>query len=87
MLFRAECAKKPGQIELYMYRAMCHKELQEYQKAMDMIDYLLRAAPENGEVYLLRSQIYEELGEKEKAAADKAKAFEIQPQLRSVTEG
>lgn len=87
VLFRAECAKKPGQIELYMYRAMCHKELQEYQKAMDMIDYLLRAAPENGEVYLLRSQIYEELGEKEKAAADKAKAFEIQPQLRSVTEG
>ena len=57
------------------------------KKAMDMIDYLLRAAPENGEVYLLRSQIYEELGEKEKAAADKAKAFEIQPQLRSVTEG
>ena len=54
---------------------------------MDRIDYLLRAAPENGEVYLLRSQIYEELGEKEKAAADKAKAFEIQPQLRSVTEG
>lgn len=87
VLFRAECAKKPGQIELYMYRAMCHKELQEYQKAMDMIDYLLRAAPENGEVYLLRSQIYEALGEKEKAAADKAKAFEIQPQLRSVTEG
>ena len=87
VLFRAECAKKPGQIELYMYRSMCHKELQEYQKAMDMIDYLLRAAPENGEVYLLRSQIYEELGEKEKAAADKAKAFEIQPQLRSVTEG
>lgn len=87
VLFRAECAKKPGQMELYMYRAMCHKELQEYQKAMDMIDYLLRAAPENGEVYLLRSRIYEELGEKEKAAADKAKAFEIQPQLRSVTEG
>ena len=87
VLFRAECAKKPGQMELYMYRAMCHKELQEYQKAMDMIDYLLRAAPENGEVYLLRSRIYEELGEKEKAAADQAKAFEIQPQLRSVTEG
>lgn len=87
VLFRAECAKKPGQMELYMYRAMCHKELQEYQKAMDMIDYLLRAAPENGEVYLLRGRIYEELGEKEKAAADKAKAFEIQPQLRSVTEG
>lgn len=87
VLFRAECAKKPGQMELYMYRAMCHKELQEYQKAMDMIDYLLRAAPENGEVYLLRSRIYEQLGEKEKAAADKAKAFEIQPQLRSVTEG
>ena len=84
VLFRAACAKNPGQLELYMYRAMCHKELHEYQKAMDMIDYLLRAAPETAEAYYLRSQIYESLGEQEKADTDRAKALEIRPELRDL---
>lgn len=84
LIFRGACVKNPGHIYLYMYRAMCHKELGEYTQALELADFVLKAAPELTEAYLLRSQLYKALGKDDQAKADIEKAREINPEMAAL---
>ncbi len=84
LMFRGACVKYPGHIYLYMYRAMCHKELGEYTQALELADFVLKAAPELTEAYLLRSQIHRALGMEEKAVADYEKAKQLNPGMAAL---
>lgn len=86
LLFKGACVKNPGHIYLYMYRAMCHKELGEYSQALQLADFVLKAVPELAEGYLLRSQIHKALGMEDKAKADHEKAREINPELAALAD-
>ncbi len=70
--FRSECVKQPRNVNLYVYRCVAYKALKDYGKALDAANYIITLT--NGEFiegYLLRSMIYEDMHETEKAAADK----------------
>ncbi len=70
--FRSECVKQPRNVNLYVYRCVAYKALKDYGKALDAANYIITLT--NGEFiegYLLRSMIYEDMNEKEKAAADR----------------
>ena len=47
-IYRLTTLKKPGAIDVYLYRAMCLKDLEEYDKALEMLDFVLGL---NTEVY------------------------------------
>lgn len=85
-LFRAACARNPGQVQYYLYRAVCHKELKEFNDALDMLDYIVTVAPELAEAYYLRSLIYTELGQAEEAAENREKAIELKADIAELLE-
>lgn len=85
-LFRAACARNPGYVQYYLYRAVCHKELGELNDALEMLDYIVTVAPELAEGYYLRSQVYTELGQTEKAAEDRTRAIELKPDIAELLE-
>lgn len=43
-IFRAACARNPGYVQYYLYRAVCHKELREFNEAIEMLDYIITVA-------------------------------------------
>lgn len=67
-VFRAACARNPGQLQLYFYRAMCYEELAQYEKVLEMTDYLLNVDENLHEARLIRMKAYQGLGRN--AAAD-----------------
>lgn len=85
-LFRAACARNPGHVQYYLYRAVCHKELREFNDALDMLDYIVTVAPGLAEAYYLRSLVYTELGQEEKAAENRAKAIELKADIAELLE-
>lgn len=66
-----ETLENPWRKELYIFIAMCYKEIKNYNNALDIINFLLSANENMAEAYLLRSEIYKELGELELAEKDK----------------
>lgn len=85
-IFRAACAKEPGQIQYYLYRAVCHKELGEFTESIEMLDFILHIAPGMAEAYYLRSEVNRELGHLEKAQSDREKAINLKPDIAELLE-
>lgn len=85
-IFRAACARNPGYVQYYLYRAVCHKELREFNEAIEMLDYIITVAPKLAEAYYLRSLVFTELGQDEKAASDKEKAVILKPDIVELLE-
>lgn len=70
-VFRSGCSKTPGFLNLYVYRALCYKTLKDYSNAMEMVNYVLALDENLGDAYLIRSEIYKDLNEPEKAEEDR----------------
>jgi tetratricopeptide (TPR) repeat protein len=60
----------PGVLDYYLIRALCLKELREFTKAFDIIEYLLSLNPQMAEALYIRSQLYKATYDDEKAEAD-----------------
>lgn len=66
--FRMETLKKPELVDGYMFRALCHKDMHEFDDAMKVLDYLDKLVPGYKPANLVRSAVYLEMGDKAKAA-------------------
>jgi len=73
-IFRFASSANPGMLDIVIYRTLCYKELKNYDKAFEMVNYLLAINEDIAEAYLIRSELYQELNEIEKAEADRATA-------------
>ena len=73
-IFRFASSANPGMLDIIMYRAICYKELKNYDKAFEMVNYLIAINEDMGEAYLIRAELYQALNESDKAEADKATA-------------
>lgn len=81
---RFASSANPGNLDLIIYRALCFKELKDYDKALELVNYLLMVNSEIGEAYLIRSEIYRDLNELEKAESDRITAMSKSRLLLSV---
>lgn len=72
----------PGLVEVYAYRLMCHKELGEYDKALELADHIIHLAPEDATGYAFKSEVLAAKGDEEGAATMRAKALELKPDFR-----
>ena len=61
----------PGNLETYLLRALCHHDLEEYEKAYDLVDYVIQLKPELPEPRFQKILILEAMGKKEEAEEEK----------------
>lgn len=72
----------PGLIEVYAYRLMCHKELDEFDKAEELADHIIRLAPEDATGYAFKSDVMAAKGDEGQAAELRAKVLDLNPSFK-----
>ncbi len=73
--------QEPTFYEAYMYRLLCHKEIGEFDKALELADYMEALFPDRADGHAFRSLIYTDMGQPEKAEEEKQKAKLLNPNL------
>lgn len=81
-IFRKLSIKYPALYELYMYRLLSHNEIGEYDKALELAEYIESLYPERADAYALKFTTYSAMGDVEKAEGAKAKAKALNPDLK-----
>ncbi len=71
----------PGFYEGYLYRAMCHKEAGEHDKAHELADYIINLYPDQADGHMLKQQIYLAQGMTQEAESELSKARSLRPDL------
>lgn len=69
----------PGLIEVYAYRLLCHKELGEFDKALELADHIIRLAPDDATGYAFKYEVLAAAGRDDEAAQMRARALELKP--------
>lgn len=86
-IYRLHTLSNPGAIDVYLYRAMCLKDLEEYDKSLEILDFILGLGAEIAEVYSLKADIYEITGKHTSAIEEREKAYTLKPELRINNQG
>lgn len=81
-IYRLATLKNPAAIDVYLYRAMCLKDMENYDKALEILDFILGLNTEVAEVYAIKADIYTALGRHAQAEEQKEKAYVLKPELR-----
>lgn len=66
--YRNQALSTPGNLDAYLLRIMCLRDIEQYDKALELIDYVITLQPERAEPRLLRVTILESLGRTDEAA-------------------
>lgn len=53
--------------ECYLFRALAHKNLKEYDKALEMGEYIINLREESPDGYMTMADIYKAMGNTEKS--------------------
>ncbi len=83
--YRIATLKNPAAVDVYLYRAMCLKDMEEYGKAMELIEFILGLNDQIAEVYIIRADIYRIQGRNSLCEEDLKKAYSIKPELKPET--
>lgn len=67
--FRRQTLDNPGNLDAYVLRAMCLKDTDENEKALELIDYVIGLQPNKPEPMILKVSILDALGRKDEAEA------------------
>jgi tetratricopeptide (TPR) repeat protein len=63
--YRNEGLSHPGYLDPYIMRAMCHKDIGEYEKAIELTNYVLSLKPDFPAAKVLQKSIADEYGKSE----------------------
>ena len=61
-VFRNQALESPGNLDAYLLRIMCLKEMDQFDKALELVDYVITLKPENPEPRLIRVSVLEAMG-------------------------
>lgn len=73
--------KYPGEIDAYLFRALCLKDMEEYQKALDLLDYVLKLKTDYAPAYLIQSNVLKDMGRMQEAKDARATAEKMDTAL------
>lgn len=82
-IMQQACSINSGVLDLYIYRAICYRELKEYDKANEMLDYIAAVDENIAEIYYIRHLIYADLND-DRAAGELEKAKSMNPEVASI---
>lgn len=80
-IYRLATLKNPAAIDIYLYRAMCLKDMEDYNKALELLDFISGLNGKIAEVYKIRADIYCIQGRRSLAEEELKKAYQIKPEL------
>jgi tetratricopeptide (TPR) repeat protein len=80
-IYRLATLNNPAAIDIYLYRAMCLKDMEEYDKSLEMLDFIAGLSNQIAEVHTIRADIYRIQGRKSLAEEELQKAYQIKPEL------
>lgn len=83
-ILRSITIASPGSLDAYMFRVMCHKDLKEYEKALELVDYVILLKNDNVEAHGLKGVLLDALGRKEEAEKEIKIAKQYKPDLNIV---
>lgn len=82
-IYRVVTLKRPEAVDIYLYRAMCMRDLGDDSKALELLDFVENIAGEVAEIHTLRADIYKKMGKTALSNEELDKAFAIKPELKS----
>lgn len=65
--------QNPNNLDAYVFRMLCLKDIKMYEKALELSDYILKIREDSGELHAIRGAILSEMGRVEEADEAKAK--------------
>ncbi len=65
--YRSISMKDPSRVDAYLFRAMCYKELGDYEKAMESLDYMILLKPEDSQLHYIKGNLLREQGKENEA--------------------
>ena len=68
--------------EVYIFRAMSHRHLKEYDKAIEIAEFITNLQPDRPDGYVLLADIYKDMGDEEKATEQMRIVKEKNPNLK-----
>lgn len=71
----------PSFYEGYIYRLLSHVKIKEYDKALDLAEYVENLYPDKADAHAFRYYIFKEMGNKEEAEKEKELAKSMNPNL------
>ena len=80
-VLRKATINNPAFYEGYIYRLLSHTHLGEYDKALELADYIENLYPERADSHAFRHFIYKEQGDSAKAEESKSAALKINPDM------
>lgn len=72
----------PGLMDVYVFRLLTYKELEQYDKAYEIADHLLAVMPKSPTGYAFKAEIAKAQGDESACIAYKQKALEIDPTFK-----
>lgn len=81
LLLKKAGTKNAANYPLFMYRALCEYQLEHYNEAKRIIEYVLAIAPNDAMIHMAASTIYNACGEEGEAIAHKQRALELDPAM------
>jgi tetratricopeptide (TPR) repeat protein len=68
----------------FLERALCHMDDKQFDAAVSDLSYLIQKTPNAAPLYLMRSRAHEALGDLDRAAGDRDKAMQLNPNVELV---
>lgn len=85
-IYRLATLKNPAAVDMYLYRVMCLKDMEKYDEALELLEFIENLSDQIAEVYTLRADIYNLSDRKALAKEELEKAYVIKPELRDAFE-
>lgn len=82
--YRLHGLKHPEDLDTYMFRALCHKDIGEYEKALNVLDYALKLRNDFAPIHLIRSNVYKDMGREQEAQQELNQAKELDGSLEMI---
>jgi len=84
--YRSISVNDPSRVDAYLFRAMCYRELQNYDKALESVDYVLLLQPDNAQLHYIKGNLLKDQGKNDEAQKehDEAKKLGINPMYISL---
>lgn len=74
--YRTVAMRSPERVDAYLFRAICYKDTAKYDRALEMVDYILALQPNNGALHVIKSDIYCAMGDSRQAQQEQVLAKE-----------
>ncbi len=87
-LYRMATIQNPEAFDAYLYRIMCLRDMEVYDEALELLEFLENLNNEIAEIYTIRADIYKLTGKESLMREALERAFELKPELKeSFAEG